>query len=105
MKQTRIIPHRWALVLTGAALALLLALTVALAAGEQLSRSATPSTSGPISGGGYTMETSVGQPVVAASSSDSNTVCSGILCGSGAPSESGGSSSSSGKIYLPYLSR
>ena len=74
-------------------------LHLALAAGEQLTRTLIGSMGGSVSQEGYTLNSAVGQPVVGAVTNDSS-LCSGFLCGPGAPETSG---SNEKFIYLPVV--
>jgi hypothetical protein len=70
----------------GCALALLLALGVALAAGETISLASLGSGGGEVSStdGGLTLNSSLGAPIVGTGSSSSASLCSGPRCGPGA---------------------
>ena len=81
-------------------LAGLLSLNVALAAGEQLARSVVGSAGGAVSQGGVTMRSAVGQLAVGAVE-DGSTLCSGFVCGPGAPPVVDPEQ----KIYLPLVLR
>ncbi len=62
----------------------LLTAGLALAAGELMPRSLVSSGGGLVSEAGYTVHSAIGQPVVGAVTNEA-TLCSGFLCGPGAP--------------------
>lgn len=88
-----------------AAFGLLLALGVAIGtaqgAGEQIRRAATASGGGIVSAGQIRLITSVGQPVAGAVQGQL-TLCSGLICGAGAPSVGPAPEDT---LYLPLLAR
>jgi hypothetical protein len=86
----------------GGLAALLLAAGVALAAGETLPRSLVSSGGGQVSAGGLHLHSAIGQPLVGAVG-DGPALCSGFLCGPGAPGASGGGEPFF--LYLPLVQR
>jgi uncharacterized protein YjeT (DUF2065 family) len=99
---TRIAPQsRLAASLVGAALALVLVLGGVLAVGEPPLRSTISSGGGEISSGELRLQTSIGQPVVGAVSNETYELCSGLICGSGAP----GLNIVLQKVYLPLVEK
>ena len=90
---------RWGAVL--GLLLIFLAATAALAAGEGLPRSVVSSGGGVIQATGRQVLASIGQPVVGAVSGPPLTLCSGFICGEGAPPVS----QEGFKTFLPRVSR
>lgn len=84
---------------------LLLALTIglgtAMGAGEQLRRAATVSGGGALSAGATRLHSSIGQPAIGAVRSQV-VLCSGLLCGSGAPELR---PDAGAPVYLPMVVR
>ena len=80
--------------------AVLLTVGLVAAGGEMLPRSLVSSGGGLVSQNGYTLHSAVGQPVVGAVE-NGVTLCSGFLCGPGAPPVTGGNY----HIYLPVVIR
>jgi len=80
--------------------AVLLTVGLAAAGGDMLPRSLVSSGGGLVSQDGYTLHSAIGQPVVGAVE-NGVTLCSGYLCGPGAPAVTGGNFS----IYLPAVIR
>lgn len=81
-------------------LIVLISFSLALAAGEILPRSLVGSGGGQVSQSGLALHSAVGQPVVGAVHNNLN-LCSGYLCGAGAPPVSGSDYS----LYLPAVLR
>jgi hypothetical protein len=99
---TRIAPQsRLFASLVGAALALVLVLGGVLAVGEPPPRSTISSGGGEISSGELRLQTSIGQPVVSTVSNETYELCSGLLCGPGAP----GLSLVPQEVYLPVIEK
>jgi hypothetical protein len=90
--------RRWLLSLSGLIVALVVSIGVVQAAGEQLGRSLTSGGGGQASQSGLTLHSAVGQPAIGGASSSIN-LCSGYLCGPGAPETSAGQE----RIYLPVV--
>jgi hypothetical protein len=88
---------QWLVGIVTAGLGLLLSLQLALAAGEQLSRSVVSSGGGTVNQGSLTLLTTIGQPTA----SNGQNLCSGCLCGPGVPDSSEPGLDHS--IYLPLL--
>lgn len=77
---------------------LLLSLGLVLAAGEMLPRSLVSAGGGLVAQSGLNLHSAIGQPAVGAVQ-NGPTLCSGFLCGPGAPSVNDGGHS----LYLPLL--
>jgi hypothetical protein len=93
---------QWLVGIVTAGLGLLLSLQLALAAGEQLSRSVVSSGGGTVNQGSLTLLTTIGQPTAGgATASNGQNLCSGFLCGPGVPDSSEPGLDHS--IYLPLL--
>ncbi len=86
----------WLVVIT----AVLLTFSLAAASGELLPRSLVSNGGGMVSEGGLALHSAIGQPVVGAVG-NGLTLCSGFLCGSGAPPVGG----SDFYVYLPLVIR
>ncbi len=97
----RIQSHPYTLAVLGFAMALFLSVGIVLAVGETLERGTVSSGGSEISGGGLTLQSSAGQPVVGSISGSDVTLCSGLLCGEGAPAVSGPDQ----ELYLPLVQR
>jgi hypothetical protein len=92
----------WGLV--GGLALLLLSIGLALAAGESvIQRDAVGRGGGQVSGGGLSLHSAIGQPVVGAVGEDIS-LCSGYLCGPGAPAAPGGAGDVH-IVYLPFAAR
>jgi hypothetical protein len=79
---------------------LLVMVGLAVAVGELLPRSLVSGGGGMVSEGGLALQSAIGQPVVGAVQ-NGVTLCSGFLCGSGAPPVGG----SNFYVYLPVAIR
>lgn len=86
----------WLVVIT----AVLLTFSLVAASGELLPRSLISGGGGMVSQGGLALHSAIGQPVVGAVE-NGLTLCSGFLCGSGAPPVGG----SDFYVYLPLVIR
>lgn len=86
----------WLVVIT----AVLLTFSLVAASGELLPRSLVSGGGGMVSEGGLALHSAIGQPVVGAVE-NGVTLCSGFLCGSGAPPVGG----SDFYVYLPLVIR
>ena len=86
----------WLVVIT----AVLLTFSLVAASGELLPRSLVSGGGGMVSEGGLALRSAIGQPVVGAVE-NGLTLCSGFLCGSGAPPVGG----SDFYVYLPVVIR
>jgi hypothetical protein len=97
----RIQSHPYTLAVLGFALALFLSVGIVLAVDETLERGTVSSGGSEISDGGLTLQSSAGQPVVGAIGNSDLTLCSGLLCGEGAPAVSEPDQA----LYLPLVQR
>lgn len=86
------------------ALAVLLLASAALAAGEQIPRSAITSGGGAAEVSEASLRASIGQPV-ACTISGALRLCSGLHCGAGAPDTPDPEPDPDERVYLPLLTR
>jgi hypothetical protein len=97
----RIQSHPYTSAVLGFALALFLSVGIVLAVDETLERGSVSSGGSEMSGGGLTLQSSAGQPVVGTVGSSDVTVCGGAVCGEGAPALS----EPDQELYLPLVQR
>jgi hypothetical protein len=86
------------------ALAMLLMLGVARAAGERIPRSAVTAGGGAAEAGALRLRASVGQPV-AGTSGGAHRLCAGLICGAGAPDTPDPAPPDDSMLFLPLLTR
>ena len=98
MRQIRAKRRSIILGVAGVLLLTLLSLGLVLAAGEMMPRTLVSSGGGIVSQGDVALHSAIGQPAVGAVGSNL-TLCSGYLCGAGAPPVTGGSNT----LYIPIL--